>query len=70
MHWVTTFPGVHHLKGGDERLKIWIEETNGTGIVTVTNSGTFVGERMKFFSKNLSILKSKGEEFDKNGFNQ
>lgn len=42
--WRSTFHGVHHLMGGDPRLKIWIEEYSSISVVNKANSNSFAGD--------------------------
>ena len=67
MNWYSTVGGVHHLTGGDSRLKIWIEETNGAGTVKCTASNRFTGKIISAYSRTLDELKDIGELFNNNG---
>jgi hypothetical protein len=46
MKWVSTFPGVHHLKGGNPFWKIWIDERDTFTEVVRTKAGTFIAPRL------------------------
>lgn len=64
LKWVSTFPGVHHLKGGNPFLNVSLEEMKSGAWVRKTTTGTFTGEREVFYGT-LEECKAKGEEWKK-----
>ena len=69
MSWESTFQGVHHLKGVDTRLKIWIEEFDSGGCcVRMTEAGTFSGKSISRYCETLQKGKEEGERLSTVGF--
>lgn len=58
--WVSTFPGVHNLKGGSDYLKIWIEEIGDSAALYSTKAGGFGGNISRKYGS-LSEMKAAGE---------
>lgn len=67
--WESTFPGVHHLKGIDSRLKVSIQELDSGGChVLMTEAGTFTGMRVSKCAETLAGGKAEGERLSREGF--